>query len=471
MKAGAILFWCATILCGGAGPLPVAEAPVKKVYILPIRDDIMPPLVYLVRRGVKEAMEAKADLLLLDMETDGGRVDTTDKIIRILDKFKGRTATYVNKRAFSAGAFIAVSTKKIYMAPQSYIGAAAPIMISPGGGGVEKTPDTYEAKMTSAVAAMVRAQAEKNGHNIDVVQAMIDKTKKLEIDGEVLNKEGNILTLTDRQAAKEYGNPPKPLLSSGSVESLDEVLDKLGCGNAERHYVQPTGAEKFGTWIEMISPLLLMIGVIGLYIEFKTPGFGLPGIVALIAFAIYFLGGYVAGLSGMEWLAVFVLGLLLIGVEIFVFPGTIALGVVGACLMLVALVMALADVYPSSAPGLPSLPGLPALTLPLRTLGIASIGSVVAILVLARFLPKTPLYQALVSQSASGVTSVAEVEQRHAALIGQAGVTISALRPGGKAQFGDRILDVISQGDMVPKGTRVQIIGYSGREAIVEAVS
>jgi membrane-bound serine protease (ClpP class) len=324
--------------------------------------------------------------------------------------------------------------------------------------------------MTSAIAAMVRAQAEKNGHNIDVVQAMIDKTKKLEIDGEVLNKEGNILTLTDRQAAKEYGNPRKPLLSSGTVESLDEVLDKLGCAGAERHYIQPTGVEKIATWIELISPVLLIIGVIGIYIEFKTPGFGLPGIIALIAFSIYFLGGYVAGLSGMEWLVFFILGLALIAVELFVFPGTIVLGVIGACLMLVALVMALVDVYPSPVPGLPSLPGLPQLELPLRTLGIASLGSVVAILVLARFLPKTPFYQALVSQSASGVISVAEVEQRHAALIGQVGVAISALRPGGKAQFGDRVLDVMSQGDLVPKGTKVQIVGYSGREAIVEAV-
>ena len=102
----------------------------KKVYILPIRDDIMPPLVYLVRRGVKEAMEAKADLLVLDMETNGGRVDTTREIIGILNEFKGETATYVNKDAFSAGAFIAVATKKIFMAPESVIGAAAPIIMS-----------------------------------------------------------------------------------------------------------------------------------------------------------------------------------------------------------------------------------------------------------------------------------------------------------------------------------------------------
>ena len=93
----------------------------------------MPPLVYVVRRGVKEAMEANADALILDMNTDGGRVDVTEEIIQIISKFKGTTVTYVNDRAFSAGAFISVATQKIYMAPQSVIGAAAPIMMSPGG--------------------------------------------------------------------------------------------------------------------------------------------------------------------------------------------------------------------------------------------------------------------------------------------------------------------------------------------------
>ena len=99
-----------------------AGAGQRRVYVLPIRDDIMPPMVYLVRRGVKEAMEAKADLLVLDMDTNGGRVDTTREIITILNQFKGDTVTYVNKDAFSAGAFIAVATKKIYMAPESVIG-------------------------------------------------------------------------------------------------------------------------------------------------------------------------------------------------------------------------------------------------------------------------------------------------------------------------------------------------------------
>src|SRR5437762_46114 len=139
-----------------------------KVYVLPIRSDIMPPLVYLVRRGVKAAMEARADLLVLDMDTNGGRVDVTEEIIEILNNFKGQTATFVNKRAFSAGAFISIATQKIFMAPLSVIGAAAPIMMVPGGT-PQDMPETMQAKMNSALRALVRTSAEKNGYNIDEI--------------------------------------------------------------------------------------------------------------------------------------------------------------------------------------------------------------------------------------------------------------------------------------------------------------
>jgi len=455
-------------LLPGAEPTPTAVAPgAKKVFVLPIRDDIMPPLVYLVRRGIKEAMEAHADLLVLDMDTNGGRVDTTREIIDILNQFKKQTATYVNKNAFSAGAFISVATQRIYMAPQSVIGAAAPIVLSPGGEGVEKIPDTYEKKMTSAVRAIVRTSAEKNGYSIPVVEAMIDKSKGLTIDGHVIAKEGEILTLTNTEAEKEYGDPPKKLLSSGTVESLDELLKKLGYGDAERHDIKSTGMEKIGTWLNALSPLLLLIGIIGIYIEFKTPGVALPGIIGVAAFALYFLGGYVAGLSGMEWIVVFLLGLALVIVEIFVYPGTIALGLAGAALMLIALIMAMVDIYP----GMPSLPSLPQLKLPIQNILIAMAGGGVAIGILSRVLPKTTFYGKLVSQSASGVRIEVTQEKQRTARLGQTGLAISTLRPGGKAQFGDEILDVISQGELLPKGTKVRIIGYSGGEAIVEVAA
>jgi membrane-bound serine protease (ClpP class) len=448
----------------------------RQVFILPVRDAIMPPLVYLVRRGVKEAMEANADLLVLDMETDGGRVDVTKEIISILGQFKGDTVTYVNKNAFSAGAFIAVATKKIYMAPDSVIGAAAPFVPTADGQGVQVVPDTVERKMISAVRALVRTQAEKNGHNIAVIEAMIDKTRGLTLTNitdsatnvVVLVKEGDILTLTNTEAEREYGNPPTRLLSSGTVPSIDELIKRLGYADAKRQTIKPTGMEQIGTWLNAISPLLLIIGVVGLYIEFKTPGFGLPGIVGISAFALYFLGGYVSGLSGAEWVVVFVVGVALVAVEFFVYPGTILIGLLGSGLMLIAVIMAMVDLYPSHGPGLPSLPSLDKFELPLQHILIATVGGAFAIWLASRFLPKTSLYRAVISQSASGVKSEAALEHRKKSLLGQEGVAISALRPGGKGQFGEEILDVISQGEMIPKGARIRIIRYSGTEAVVE---
>lgn len=470
MKTWIVIFlgWLAWWPLGGADAAEAkSEAKAElKVVVLPIREDIMPPLVYLVRRGVKLAIKEKADVLVLDMDTHGGRVDVTGEIVGILGQFKGETITFVNRKAFSAGAFLAVATQKIYMAPQSVIGAAAPIMLSPDGSGPTKLPDTVEAKMTSGIRALVRTSAEKNGHNIAVIEAMIDKTKELTVDGEVLNEKGQILTLTNKQAEKSYGKPAKPLLSLGTVESLDELLKWSGLSAAKRFDIKPTGVERLATWINTISPLLLMIGIAGIYIEMKTPGFGLPGIVGVTAFAIYFLGGYVAGLSGMEWIAVFVIGLLLVMVEFFVFPGSIVLGLMGAGVMLAALVMAMVDIYP----GAPAMPTLPQIQVPLMRILFSFLGAGVVCWVLSLWLPKTSLYGRLVTNSASGEQTVALIAQQQAKWVGQVGVSVSPLRPGGKGRFGDDVIDVISQGEMIPPGQGIRVIGHSASEAIVEPV-
>jgi len=122
------------------------------------------------------------------------------------------------------------------------------------------------------------------------------------------------------------------------------------------------------------------------------------------------------------------------------------------------------DMYP----GMPALPTFKMLQLPLRDLFVAFVGGVLAVFVLSRFLPKTAIYGKLVSNTASGVSTVAKLEQKQSARVGQMGVAISSLRPGGKAQFGDEVLDVISQGEMIDRGRRVKIIGHSGTEAVVE---
>lgn len=457
------LFACA--LVSAQSPETSATGPKSPlVYVIPIRENIMPPLLYVVRRGVKEAMEHKADLIVLDMETNGGRVDVTEDLIDSLGKFKGQTATYINDKAISAGAFISVATQSIYMAPGAVIGAAAPVM-SGIGGGVPEMSNTMEEKINAVIREQFQAVAEKNGYNTEVVEAMINMKKELVIDGEVISKEGELLVLRATRAAKKYGDPPTALLSSGTVDTIMEVIALLGFENAEVVRVQPTGAEKLASMINVISPLLLMIGLLGLYIEFKTPGFGFPGILGIVSFLIYFMGGYIAGLSGMEWLALFLIGILLIVIELFVTPGAVVFGLAGAACMLVGLVMKGVDIYP----GMPPIPTVPQLEPPLMELAIGFGGALIIALFLAKLLPRSPLYKILVSERVSGGQTVQRFDEEHASWIGMVGKSVSPLCPGGKAQFGDQVLDVITQGEMIEYGRQVRVVKHSANQAVVES--
>lgn len=461
-------------------PLGQAAAE-KKVYVVPVREDIMPPILYVIRRGVKEAMAAEADCLILDMETNGGRVDITEEIFDIIGKFKGETVTYVNKDAYSAGAFIAVATQKIYMAPQSVIGAAAPIMMSPTGG-VSEMPSTMEVKMNSAIRAKIRTQAEKNGYAIDVVEAMVDKTKKLERDGKIICEEGDILTLTNLEAEAKYGEAKTQLFSSGTVESIDALIIELGYAGAQRVDVAPLGVEELGTWINAISPILLLIGIIGLYIEFKTAGFGVFGAVGIAALVLYFFGGYVSGMAGIEWVGIFVVGVALVAVELFLLPGTIFIGLIGVVCMFLALVMGMTDLYPNM-PWFPAGEGeggggvvpqvegidfvMPDFSRPISDLLIAFGLSVPIIWALAKYLPHTALFAAFTSNAASGVESVAAVAAEVESRLGQAGTSTMPLNPGGKAMFGDALCNVVTQGEMIAADTPVKVIGHRGSDLLV----
>lgn len=470
MNARRLFLTVAALLLGFATPAiqcaePSAEAvPAApgKVFILPIRGDIMPPMTYVVRRGVKEAMDAQAGTLVIDLETNGGRVDVTEEILGILGRFPGRTVTYVNTKAFSAGAFIAFGTQEIWMAPESVIGAAAPMAMGPGGMPVE-LPDTVEAKMNSGLKALIRTRAEKYGHNFAVIEAMMDPDKEFKIGDEVLNEKGEILTLTNNEAERKFGEPPQPLVSRGTVASLDALLDKLGAPADARVQIRPTGVERLGFWLNAISPLLLALGIVGVYMEFKTPGFGVPGVVAVCAFALYFLGGYLAGLSGMEWILVFALGLALVAVELFFFPGTILVGATGATLMFVALVMAAVDHYP----GMPAVPTVGALRLPVQNLVLAALLTLGLGWAATKILPHTPLQRLAVSRGTSGTQTERAIAEAQVRELGLTGVAVSPLRPGGKAQFGDLLLDVVTQGELLPPGSPVRVIGHRGHEALV----
>jgi membrane-bound serine protease (ClpP class) len=464
MKWGLVLLGLCVSVSGLAEDVTVSDVPPrgKTVYIIPIRDNIDPALVYLVRRGVKEAIEANADALILNMDTNGGRVDNTEEIIAILNKFprQHRLYTYINTKAFSAGAFIASATREIYMAPGSVIGAAAPILMAPGG--AQELPKTVEEKMTSAVRALVRANAQRQGHRAEVFDAMVDKDQGLTVSDKEITPKGKILTLTNNEAEAPYGEPPQNLLSAGTKADLDAVVSAIAPGHPLVITVEPTGFEQLARLIVTISPLLLAGAMLCGYIEFKTPGFGVFGIGAVILAAIYFLGHYIAGLSGHENAVIFTIGMALLVVELFVLPGHIIPGILGAGLVFYALLNAMVDNYPSDS----VLPSLPQLALPLKNLTLALIISAAGIILLAKIFPKTPLYATLVL---TGVNPGADSHTRGAPNIGARGTALTPLRPAGAADFGDGPVDVLTQGAFIKAGVTVSVIKVEGNIITVEA--
>lgn len=445
-----------------AAPKPSGDV----VYIIPIHEEIDRALVYVIRRGLNEAARGGAAAIVFDMDTPGGRLDATEHILTLVGGVKVPTYTYVNPNAFSAGAIIAMATDHIYMAPGSRIGAAAPILISPTGGGPEKMPEKVEEKIVSATASMIRSVAERKGHDPKLAEGMVRSEGEYKIGDEVIKKDKQLLTLTSKEAEKKVkrGEKEENLLSEGTVDSLDALLSTIGHANSERRVFQITPAERLARWIEAFSFIFLLGGILGIYIEFKTPGFGLPGILGGILLAIWFWGHHVAGLAGMGEILLFILGVILLVVEIFVLPGFGIIGIAGALCMVAALFMAMVERFP----GGPALP-------PVADLEAAAINLIVALLcvvflgyLLSKFLPKTPLYGYLVLGTEEKADKGFESAKSEPDLVGRRGVLVTDLRPAGVAVIGDRRIDVVSRGEYVAKGSAVVVAEVHGNRIVVD---
>jgi membrane-bound serine protease (ClpP class) len=384
-----------------------------------------------------EGKEALPVPLLLNLKTPGGELGTTLTIMEAIGKFPGTTLTYVNDQALSAGAFIAARTDEIWFAPHAKIGAAAPV--SSGGQDIDKT---MRQKIVSYLRAEVRSVSEGKGQRGAVVSAMIDEDYELKIGDKVLKPKGELLTLTAAEAMAAYGEPPQPLLGSGIAASIDQlVAQKYPGAKATITTLSHTWSERLAVMLNAIAPLLLGVGLLALFIEFKTPGFGLFGIVGIACLAVVFLGNYVAGLSGHEPILFFFLGLLLIALEIFFLPGVVVLALTGLTLMLGALVWSMADLWPNE-PLSVAWTG-DAFARPLTNLGIGLLIALGLGIGLARFLPRGWVWDKLVVQSTvAGAAQVAGGAAERAAditrLVGREGVAVSALRPSGQIEIDGR---------------------------------
>ncbi len=461
-----LIFLCgALLLCPAFGDEPEMARPGGDVtYVIPITGGIEKALLYVIRRGIRQAEADKAGAIILVIDTPGGQLDATDEIVRLLLRVQIPTYAFVKAQAFSAGAIIAFATDHIYMAPGSVIGAAAPVMLSPLGG-VQEMPEAMEEKAVSGVSALVRSAAQYKGHDPQLAEAMVRKEKEFSVGENVISPAGELLTLTNTEAEQFVGEDQKPLLSSGTVKDVDELLRLIGRGDSSVVTLEVTKVERIARVIASLSVLLLAGGLLGLYIEFKTPGFGLPGIIGVICLMIFFWGHHIAGLAGMEDMLIFLVGIALLLVEIFLIPGFGAVGMAGIILIIFGLFSAMMPQMPRFGP-------FNLISDYLQNSFMVVSGAVVlaglAGFVFFRHARNTRVFKwVALEKSASrdaGYTASEPVDD----LVGLRGTSITQLHPGGAGEFGDRRVDVITGGEFLDAGDPIRIVSARGRRIVVE---
>ena len=433
-----------------------------EIVVIPIKGEISKAQFFFLRRGLKEAEAARADAVILDMDTYGGALDAATDMLDALFSTAIPTITYIDSNAGSAGALVALSTRRIFMAPVSAIGAAAPVM--PGG---QDLPSTMNDKVVSYFSGYFRSAADKNGYNPDIAQAFISKDTEVKIGDQVIHPKGTLLTLSAQEAARVING--KPVLASGIADSLPDLLSRAGL-NGAIHRIEPTGFETLAFWLTTLSPLLLLGGIVGVYIELKVGGFGVAGFMAALCFLLFFFGSYIAGLAGWEVVILFAIGLTLIISEIAIHPGTIIPGLVGLVLVGVSLIWAMVDRYPHE----PIVPTGEMLEWPLIKLAITILLAGVAIPVITKFLPDTPLFRAIAlarTQERGPSFSAKTVDFPVNLSVGASGTALSILRPSGNARFGDAIVDVITRGEFIEPSSPIRVLAIEGSRIVVARAS
>ncbi|MEP2775734.1 MAG: NfeD family protein [Luteolibacter sp.] len=439
-----------------------AETPgMQKVIVIPIRDQIAPPELYILRRGLKSAIAQGADTVILDMETPGGRLDVTFDMLKAIEKFPGKVITYINSEAISAGALISAGTSEIYFSPSGIIGAAAPVT-----GAGQDIDETMKQKVVSYLKARVRSMSGDETNRAKAISAMIDAEYELKMGDEILKPKGELLTLTATEAMQEYGDPPHPLLAAGIEPTVETLMESLfGKGNYTATVLKVTWSERVAQYLTTLAPILLAVGMVLIFIEFKTPGFGIFGIGGGILLAIVFFGHHAAGLSGHEPALFFFIGFTLVLIDVFFIPGFFLLAVPGALMMIGSLLWGMSDIWPDQ----PIVWNSDFLFKPLLNLITGIGGAIVIFALLLRFLPHGGLWGKMVLEGAiGGETTLASTARAEPSLIGATGMAVTALFPSGQIEIGGKRYDArIALGTVSP-GSQVRVTSVGEFELKVE---
>ncbi|MEC1117359.1 nodulation protein NfeD [Bacillus safensis] len=434
IKISIALFSC-FIICLLSGVQLTAKSADQKVHVIPIEDTVEKGLSKFIERSFEQAKSERAKHIILDINTPGGAVDAALKIADTIRASDIPVTAFVNHRALSAGAFLALNADQIYMTPNGKMGAAA-IIDGEGNAADQKSESLWLAEMSDA--------AEKQGRDPKYALAMAD----VDIDAkEAGAPKGELLTFnTDR--ALQFG------YAEGEAKNMDDLLQKLKLQDASVQYDEVSFAEKVARFLThpIVIPILLSIASLGLVVELYSPGFGVPGTMGVTALLLFFYGHLVAGFAGYETLFLFLAGIALIILELFL-PGGIV-GVIGLICVVVSLFLAAGSFTEMAI-----------------SILIATAVSTIAVILLTKVLGKRMKFfkKFILTDSTNKESGYVSNETRED-LVGQIAVTATALRPSGTIVLGDERIDVVSEGAFIDKDEQVKIVKAEGSRIVVRKV-
>lgn len=422
-----------------------AQAGTPIVYVIRIEGVIDLGLAPFLSRTIREAEDAGAGAVLLDINTFGGRVDAAVAMRDALLGARVRTIAFVNQRAISAGALIALACDTLVMSKGGTIGAAAPVV----GGGSGATQPADE-KAVSYVRKEFRATAETRNRPPEIAEAMVDAD--VEIPGVV--EKGKLLTLTTSEALEHK-------VAELTADTVEAALEVAGVSGAETRRARQTWAETLVRFLThpVISSLLMTIGLLGLLVEIRTPGFAVPGAIGLLSLALFFWGHWIVQLAGWEELLLVSIGAVLIVLELLVIPGITVAGIVGVVALVAGLGMTLVGAGATVSVIVSAL-GRVALSILLAMVGA---------LALVRFLPHLPFGRRLVldtgMQADLGYVSTPASDRQW---LGRTGTALSPLRPAGIAEIDGARVDVVSDGGFIDAGASIEVTRVDGNRVVVQ---
>jgi membrane-bound serine protease (ClpP class) len=398
-----------------------------------------------VGRVLDEAATANAAVVILDINTFGGRVDAAVLIRDALLGARVRTVAFVNKRAISAGALISLAAETIAMADGGTIGAATPVEIGPPGAPARPVAE----KTVSYMRKEFRATAESRKRPALLAEAMVDAD--VEIPG-IVDK-GKLLTLTTEEALRHS-------LADFRADSLPAVLKSLDLAGAEVRQATQTWAETLVRFLThpVVSSLLMTIGILGIIVEIRTPGFGVPGALGILSLALFFWGHWLVRLAGWEELLLVGAGAILLAIELFVTPGFGVIGILGIVTLLGGLGLSLVGAGATWE----------VIIIAVGQVAVSLLLAIAVSLALLRLLPRLPFGRRLVLETelAAGEGFASAPETDHTWL-GKRGTAASTLRPAGIGDIEGERVDVVSDGEFIDAGEPITVVRVDGNRIVV----